>query len=72
MQTSHSVFSIRAFGMGIFFFLFTDVPVTYGSSQARGLMGAAAEAYATVTATPDPAISMTYAAACGDARSLTH
>ena len=54
---------------GFFFFLFTDVPVTYGSSQARGLMGAAAEAYATVTATPDPATSMTYAAACGDARS---
>ena len=31
-----------------------DAPVAYGSSWVRGQIGAAAEAYATATATPDP------------------
>ena len=37
-----------------FSFLLTAAPVAFGSSQARGGIGAAAEAYATATATPDP------------------
>ena len=37
-----------------FFFLFTVTPVAHGSSQARGWIGAAAEAYATDTLKPDP------------------
>ena len=35
------------------FFIFTATPVAYGSSQARGRIGAAAAAYTIVTATPD-------------------
>ena len=34
--------------------LLTTAPVAYGSSQARGQIGAAAAAYATATGTPDP------------------
>ena len=37
-----------------FFFLFRAVPVAYGGSQPRGRIGAAAVAYATATAMPDP------------------
>ena len=36
-----------------FFFLFTAAPEACGSSQARGQIEAAAEAYTTATATPD-------------------
>ena len=36
-----------------FFFLFRSSPVEYGSSQAMGWIKAAAEAYATATATPN-------------------
>ena len=58
-----------------FFFLFRAASVAYGSSQARGLIGAAAVAFATATATatamPEPSHSSTYTAACGNARSLT-
>ena len=36
-----------------FFFFFRTAPTTYGGSQARAHTGAAAEAYATATATPD-------------------
>ena len=39
-----------------FFFLFMATPVAYGSSQARGRIGATAEAYTTATATPDLSI----------------
>ena len=45
---------ISLFSFLFFFFLFTATPVAYGSSQARGQIGAAAEAYVTVTATLDP------------------
>ena len=38
----------------IFFFLFMVAPVAYRASQARGRIGAAAEAYATATVTMDP------------------
>ena len=37
-----------------FLFSFTATPEAYGRSWARGRIGAAAEAYTTVTATPDP------------------
>ena len=36
------------------FFLFTATSLTYGTSLARGRTRAAAEAYATAMATPDP------------------
>ena len=36
------------------FFLFMATPEAYGSSQARGQIGAAAVAYATATAILDP------------------
>lgn len=37
-----------------FFFLFTATPGAYGCFQARGQTGAAAAAYITAMATPDP------------------
>ena len=37
-----------------FFFLFRTAPAIYGNSQAKGRIGAAAEAYTTGMATPDP------------------
>ena len=57
-----------------FFPLFTAAPAAYGSSWARGGIGAAAEATATATATamPDLTASAAYAAACSNTRSLTH
>ena len=42
------------FLFSFFFFFFFGAPAAYGSSQARGLIGAAAEAYATATAKTDP------------------
>ena len=39
--------------MNLFFFPFTAAPAVYGSSQARGQIGAAAVTYATAMATPD-------------------
>ena len=41
------------FGL-FYFFLFRATPKAHGHSQARGQIRAAAEAYATTTATPDP------------------
>ena len=38
----------------LFYLLFRAPPTAYGSFQARGQIGAAAEAYVTATATPDP------------------
>ena len=38
----------------LFFCLFRAAPTAYGGSQARGLIGAIAVAYATATATQDP------------------
>ena len=38
----------------LIYFLFTAVPVAYGSSWASGQIGAAAAAYVTATAMPDP------------------
>ena len=46
--------------------------MAYGSSQARGRIGAAAEAYTTATATLDSSPSAAYAAACGNTKFLTH
>ena len=45
-------------------------PGTYGNFPARGQIGAAARAYATATAKPNP--SCTYTTACGNAGSLIH
>ena len=39
-----------------FFCLFGATPTAYGSSQARGQIGAVALAYTTATATPDPSL----------------
>ena len=53
----------------LFFILFRAIPVAYGNSLARGQIGGPM---------PEPqqcqiqASSMTYAVACGNARSLTH
>ena len=47
-----------------FFLLFMAAPVANGSSQARGQVGAGAEAYTTVA-------SVTYTGACGHSGSLT-
>ena len=68
-----SIFFRMYFCILTFFFLFRDIPVAYGSSQARGRIRAAA-------AGPTPqtqqlgiwAASMAYTIACGNARSLTH
>jgi len=49
---------------------FLAVPETYGSFQARGEIGAAAEAYI-IAATPIQAASETYASASSNVRSLT-
>ena len=35
-------------------FFLVAIPVAHGNSHVRGQIGAAAEAYATATATPDP------------------
>ena len=43
-----------AYVLYIYFYLFMATPVAYGSSWARGLMGAAAMAPTTAMATPDP------------------
>ena len=55
------------------FFLFTAAPVAYGSSQARGRIGAAA---ASPIAQPQQSqiwvASVTYATACSNAGCLTH
>ena len=43
--------------MDFFFFgLFKAATVAYGGSQARGLIGAVAPSYTTVTAMPDPSL----------------
>ena len=55
-----------------FFFLFTATPSAYGSSQARGRIGAAAETYATATATLDLRHICNLCTACSNVRSLTH
>ena len=54
----------------LLFFFFRAVPVAYGSSQARGRIGAPVAAY--TTATTIQGTSVTYAAACGNAGSLSH
>ena len=47
-------------------------PVAYGSSQARGLIGAVAEAYATGLAVLGLAASVTCILACSNTGSLTY
>jgi len=59
------------FGGFVFLVIFTDTCEAYGSSQARGLIGAAGVAYATARAIPDPSHA-NYVTACSKARSLTH
>ena len=44
-------------GIYVRFFFFTAAPVAYGSSWARGCIGAAAETHATATATATPDLS---------------
>ena len=53
------------------FLLFGAAPEAYGSSQARGRIGATAAAYTTATATRIQAGSVTYTTAHGKTRSLT-
>ena len=56
-----------------FFFLSMATPVEYGSSWARGKIGATAEAYVTAMTTPDPShVPATFTIACSSAKSLTH
>ena len=50
-KTSLTIFS---------FFLFMAAPMTYGSSQARGSIRAAAEAYSTAMVTLDPSHVLTH------------
>ena len=54
------------------YFPFRTTAVAYGSSQAREQISAAAKDCTAATATPDPSqtASVTYATACGKARSL--
>ena len=42
-----------------FFLLFWATPVAYGGSQAWGLIGATAPAYATATQDPEPSLRPT-------------
>ena len=56
----------------LLFIYFMVIPVAYGSSQARGQIRAAAEAYTTATATPDLSPSATCATACCNVGALTH
>ena len=58
--------------MRIFFFLFRTEPIAYGSSQARGLIGAAAAGLSQNQAMWIKATSATYTAAHSNVRSLTH
>ena len=46
--------ALGGWGGSSFFFFFMALPAAYGSSQARGRIGAAAGAYATAPAMPDP------------------
>ena len=50
LETNQRIAETQTF----FFLLFMTIPAAYGSSQARGQTGAAAEAYAMATATADP------------------
>ena len=56
----------------LFFCLFRAALEAYGGSQARGQTGAAAAGHISATATPIWALSATYTAALGNAKSLTH
>ena len=63
--------------MFLFHFVFMAIPSAYRSSRARGqIRAAAADLRHSHRLTPDPngtrATSVTYAAACGNNRSLTH
>ena len=55
-----------------FFFLFMAVSAAYGSSQARGQIGAELLAYATAPATLDPSCVCDLHCSCGNTGSLTH
>ena len=55
------------------FFFFLTVPLmAYGSSQARGRIGAEAEAYATAKAIPDLSHVFELCCSFGSVRSLSH
>ena len=47
------IYILKIFLTDNFFFLFTAAPAPYGSSWARGQIGAASEAYATATVQSD-------------------
>ena len=55
----------------IYFLLSTAAPVTHGSSQPKGGIGAAAKGYTTAQQHQIWVASVTYVRACGNARSLT-
>ena len=61
------------FSFSFFSFLFRAAPGAYGSSQARGGMGAAAAGLHNSHSNGQiPAVPWTYVTVCGNARSLTH
>ena len=48
------------------------IPAAHGNCQTKGRIGAASAAYATVTATLDLRLIVTYTAACSNVGFLTH
>ena len=54
------------------FFIFRAAPATYGSSKARGWIGAAAAGLCHSHSTARSKPCLTYTTACGNAGSLTH
>ena len=64
--------SMQSFSFFFPLFLFRAAPVAYGSSQASGRIGAAAAGLQHSRAMADLIMSVTYAAACNNAVSLTH
>ena len=54
MYMTHSVFVLFCFVLFFFFGLIRAAPEAYGSSQARGQIGAVAAGLPTATAMPDP------------------
>ena len=62
-------FSLFVFFYLLIYFVFRAVPAAYGSSLARGQMGAAA---ASLSHSQIQAMSTTYTTACSNAGSLTH
>ena len=71
-NTRYVLYGSNIHSIFFFFFFLRATPVAYGSFQARGPIGAAAEAYATAIATPDLSHLCNLHTAHSNARSLTH